>query len=102
MTFLNGTDGDISIWWTHPEGQRKEAEVTGTPPKEAPTHGDIRQGFVYQRRNYITSGDIANDAELNVIWEHRQETLEPLRSHLNTTLDLPYEEWEIPREAAPN
>jgi adenine-specific DNA-methyltransferase len=30
-----------------PEGQRKEAEIGGTPPKESPTHNDIRQGFVY-------------------------------------------------------
>src|SRR6266568_1857264 len=65
-----------------PEGLRKEAEVTGTP-KETPTHNDIRQGFVYQRCSYITSGDIANNAEIDVIWERSQQVLEPLRSRLN-------------------
>src|SRR5688500_17622144 len=43
-----------------PEGQRKEAEITRTLPSAAPTHGDIRQGFVYRRCSYITSGVIAN------------------------------------------
>jgi adenine-specific DNA-methyltransferase len=84
------------------EGQRKEAEVTGAPPKETPTHNDIRQGFVYQRCSYITSGDIANNAEIDVIWERSQEVLEPLRSRLNTSLGQTWEEWDIPREAASN
>ena len=37
-----------------PEGRRKEAEVTRTPPPDTPTHGDIRQGFVYERVPHIT------------------------------------------------
>jgi adenine-specific DNA-methyltransferase len=37
-----------------PEGQRKEAEVTRTAPSEAPTHGNVRQGFVYERVPHIT------------------------------------------------
>ena len=37
-----------------PEGQRKEGEVTRTPPKTTPTRGDIRQGFVYERVPHIT------------------------------------------------
>ena len=32
-----------------PEGQAKEGEFTRTPPKNQPTHGSIRQGFVYDR-----------------------------------------------------
>jgi adenine-specific DNA-methyltransferase len=82
-----------------PEGQRKEAEITRTLPSVAPTHGDIRQGFVYRRCSYITSGVIANNAEIDVIWERFQETLEPLRQALNAELDTNWEEWQIPREA---
>ncbi|HKN30007.1 MAG TPA: hypothetical protein VJY34_19890 [Roseiarcus sp.] len=52
-----------------PEGQRKEAEVTRTPPKSAPTHGDLRLGFVYERVPHITLKSIANNAEIDVIWE---------------------------------
>jgi len=82
-----------------PEGQRKEGEVTRTAPKTAPTHGDIRQGFVYERVPHITLKSIANNAEIDVIWEQAHEILEPLRAQLNATLGKAWEEWEIPREA---
>ena len=82
-----------------PEGQRKESEVARTPPKTMPTRGDIRHGFVYRRHAYITSGAIANNAEIDVIWEKWQETLEPLRAALNKAFSKKWEEWEIPRES---
>ena len=81
-----------------PEGQRKEAEITRRAPSEAPTGGDIRQGFVYERVPHITLKSIANNAEIDVIWERWQETLEPLRARLNGTLGKTWEEWEIPRK----
>ena len=84
------------------EGQLKEAEVTRTAPSEAPVHGNIRQGFVYERVPHITLKSIANNAEIDVIWEKFKETLEPLRKQLNCTVGQekqPWEEWEIPREA---
>jgi adenine-specific DNA-methyltransferase len=137
------------------DGQRKEAEITGTAPKDTPTHNDIRQGFVYERVPHITLKSIANNAEIDVIWERWQEVLEPLRTRLNAALGRiaphpgplpvipgsspgreresggviktprpvygeregpaqregeghgaaagnPWEEWEIPRDAAPN
>jgi adenine-specific DNA-methyltransferase len=82
-----------------PEGQRKEAEITSTIPSDKPTRGDIRQGFVYERVPHITLKAIANNAEIDVIWERFQETLEPLRADLNAALGNAWEEWEIPREA---
>ena len=82
-----------------PEGQRKEADVTGQAPSEAPTRGDVRQGFVYQRVPHVTLKSIANNAEIDVIWERWQETLEPLRDDLNARLGRSWEEWEVPREA---
>ncbi|MDX9861627.1 MAG: site-specific DNA-methyltransferase [Rhodospirillales bacterium] len=85
-----------------PEGLRKEGEVTRTPPKERLTHGDIRQGFVYERVPHITLKSIANNAEIDVIWEKALETLEPLRAQLNKALGKAWEEWEIPREAEAN
>ena len=81
------------------DGQRKEAEVTRTVPSEAPVHGDLRQGFVYERVPHITLKSIANNAEIDVIWEKFQETLEPLRAQMNQALKKTWEEWEIPREA---
>jgi adenine-specific DNA-methyltransferase len=81
------------------DGQIKEAELTRTAPSEAPTHGNIRQGFVYQRVPHITLKAIANNAEIDVIWKQFQQKLEPLRAALNKALDETWEEWEIPRKA---
>lgn len=84
-----------------PEGQRKEAEITRTAPSSQPTHGNIRQGFVYERVPHVTLKSIANNAEIDVIWEKAQKALEPLRTQLNAALGNDWEEWEIPREADP-
>ena len=95
------------------EGRAKEQEITGKIQPDTPTYGDIRQGFVYERVPHITLKSIANNAEIDVIWETFQQTLEPLRSRLNQCLGRtgeraspadagqngPWEEWEIPREA---
>ena len=81
-----------------PEGRKKEAEISRKPPSELPTHGDIRQGFVYERVPHITLKSIANNAEIDVIWERHQEELEPLRRELNRATKKDWEEWQIPRE----
>ena len=81
------------------EGKRKEAEVTRTDTSENRPHGDIRQGFVYERVPHIQLRHIANNTEIDVIWEHFQGTLEPLLDQLNMSLGESWEEWEIPRDA---
>jgi adenine-specific DNA-methyltransferase len=81
------------------DGQIKEGEVTRTIPSEQPTHGNIRHGFVYERVPHITLKSIANNAELDVIWEKWQAQLEPLREQLNKAVKKERQEWEIPREA---
>src|SRR5438067_3089496 len=82
-----------------PAGQAKEAEVTHTAPSTHPTRGDIRQGFVYERVPHITLKSIANNSEIDVIWDKWQQTLEPLREKLNSSLSKTWQEWEIPRDA---
>ncbi|WP_417384110.1 site-specific DNA-methyltransferase [Gimesia sp.] len=81
------------------DGQLKEAEVSRTEPVKAPTYENIRQGFVYERVPHITLKSIANNAEIDVIWEKFQTKLEPLREKLNKAVKQKWEEWEIPREA---
>jgi adenine-specific DNA-methyltransferase len=80
------------------DGQAKEAEVTRTAPSTQPTHGNIRHGFVYERVPHITLKSIANNAEIDVIYDTWQKTLEPLREKLNAALKKNWQEWEIPRE----
>ena len=81
------------------DGQLKEAELSRLEPADSPTYGNMRQGFVYERVPHITLRDITNNAEIDVIWEEYQKTLEPLRDDLNRALDRAWEEWEIPRDA---
>ena len=80
-------------------GQAKEAEVTRAAPSSQPTRGDTRQGFVYERVPHITLKSIANNAEIDIIWDKWQATLEPLREALNKSLRTGWQEWEIPRDA---
>lgn len=80
------------------EGRQKEAELTHTAPKSSPVSNNIRKGFVYERVPHITLKSIANNAEIDVIYEKFQKELEPIREELNASLKTAYEEWEIPRE----
>lgn len=81
-----------------PEGQQKEAEVTRTARSSTLPRGRINLGFVYERIPYITLGKIANNPEIDEIWERFQPELEALRNQLNDTLGTSFEEWQIPRE----
>src|SRR3989442_8703001 len=80
------------------EGQIKVAEITTTAPSSLAVHGNIRHGFVYERATNVTSGSIANNAEIDVIWDKWQQTLNPLREKVNAALKKQWQEWEIPRE----
>ena len=81
------------------EGQVKQAEVERRTPSESPTYGNVRQGFVYERVPHITLRAIANNSEIDVIWEAAKQDLEPLREQLNRALGGSWEEWEIPHDA---
>jgi len=85
---------------TSRDGQLKEAEISGMAPSSRPTRGDIRHGFVYERVPHITLKSIANNAEIDVIWDKFQFLLEPLREKLNSSLHKSWQEWEIPRDIA--
>jgi adenine-specific DNA-methyltransferase len=75
-----------------PEGRAQEQKVSGKLQPQTPTAGDLRQGFVYERAPHITLKSIANNAEIDVIWEKWQEVLEPLRAELNEKLQAAFEE----------
>jgi adenine-specific DNA-methyltransferase len=83
-------------------GLEKEAEITRMAPSTKPTREDIRQGFVYERVPHITLKSIANNVEIDVIWDKYQEEFEPIRENLNHQLNQNWQEWEIPREPDEN
>ena len=102
------------------EGQLKEAEITRSAPSSQPTYGNIAHGFVYERVPHITLKSIANNAEIDVIWDRFEAELQPLRAQLTAqlppkwladyrkqqkyTAPVPDEiqEWEVPRECPTN
>ena len=76
------------------EGQRKEAELSRSAPSESPTYSDIRQGFVYERVPHITLKSIANNAQIDVIYERMQPEVEAALTDLNQALrghETPFE-----------
>ena len=81
------------------EGRAKEQSVSGRVQPDTPAHNDVRHGFVYERAPHVTLKSIANNAEIDVLWEDAQTTLEPLRTRLNASLGTSWEEWQVPREA---
>ncbi len=82
-------------------GLKKEMEITGRVIQR-PTFGKISQGFVYQRVPHITLKAIANNSEIDTIWEKYEAESERLRKELglNTARpeSAPYQEWEVPFE----
>ena len=84
------------------DGQLKEAEIARKAPVDTPTYNDIRHGFVYERVPHVTLKSIANNAEIDVIWEKWQETIQPLLAQLGAVVGAthasPLPEWGIPRD----
>jgi adenine-specific DNA-methyltransferase len=96
---LMGSRYDYYLLKDSKDGAGKEGEITGKPPSDGPYTNNIRHGFVYERVPHVTLKSIANNAEIDVIWERWRKTLEPLREKLNSMLKQAWEEWEIPRDA---
>ena len=84
-----------------PEGYQKENELSGIAQegisaRKAHFGHDLRHGFVYERVPHITLKSIANNEEIDLIYERWQEVLEPLRQKINQTAGTHNEEWEMP------
>ncbi|WP_275787457.1 site-specific DNA-methyltransferase [Pararhizobium gei] len=80
------------------EGRGKEQELSGKIGSASAPSGDIRQGFVYDRAARIMLGAIANNSQIDDIWDKWQDVLEPLRRRLNESFSTALEEWAIPRD----
>ncbi|MGE4530064.1 MAG: site-specific DNA-methyltransferase [Acidithiobacillus sp.] len=79
-----------------PEGQQKEAEVTRSFPSGKPTYGSIRHGFVCERVPHITLKSIANNAEIDVIWDQWKPAISDALAALNTALKGHKTPYKIP------
>ena len=80
-----------------PEGLETEAKITGREPIRTNTLNDIRKGFVYKRVPHVTLKSIANNKEIDKIYEKYLSLMEPIRVAINKKSMQTWEEWEIPR-----
>ena len=82
------------------DGQQKEMEMTNSIKSLADSfEQDIHKGFINKRVSHVTQKAIANNDEIDIIYDRYQKDLEPLRASLNKELKQKWEEWDIPREA---
>ncbi|MCA8835854.1 MAG: site-specific DNA-methyltransferase, partial [Proteobacteria bacterium] len=81
------------------EGRDKEQEISGQVQSDSATLGEISEGFVYERAPHITLKSIANNAEIDVIWEKYTPDMDVLRDQMNADLDENWNDWDIPRDA---
>jgi adenine-specific DNA-methyltransferase len=77
-------------------GSREEARLSGLTSNGSKFSNDVSHGFIYERVPHITLKSIAGNAEIDLIWEKWQVTLEPLRKQLNAAAKVSWEEWQIP------
>ncbi|MGP9819353.1 site-specific DNA-methyltransferase [Salinarimonas sp. NSM] len=80
------------------EGARKELELGGSIGGGSHRH-DVKLGFVYERARWQTSGSIANNAKIDVIWERWHDKIDELLIVLNEKTGSSFEEWEVPARA---
>ncbi|WP_291987487.1 site-specific DNA-methyltransferase [Luteitalea sp.] len=85
-----------------PEGQKKEAELTGKMAPSYKTDGDIRKGFVYKRVPHVTLKSIANNPDITEGMT-RSEIDAAILRHADTELlyDKPYEDNKRIRVTGP-
>ena len=84
------------------EGIKKESELTGKPPPECKTTGDIRKGFVYKRVSHITLKSIANNPDIKEGMTRQQIDAAIARhAEIETLYDQPYEDIKRVRVSGP-
>jgi adenine-specific DNA-methyltransferase len=90
------------------EGLKKEMEVSGSlrldtslvtqREENSRYEGDVRKGFVFERVPHIMLKSIANNEEINEIYERWTKEMDPIRSELNKAMGTSWQEWEVPSE----
>ena len=86
---------------TH-QGQEKEAEISQTTKKTSETKGDIKLGFVYKRVPRITLKSIADNNEIDVIWERAQPDIDKALKSINKALENSNQIFQIENGARAN
>jgi adenine-specific DNA-methyltransferase len=68
------------------EGQQKDAALSRRQWVERPAHGNVRHGFVYERAPHIEFGEIAANAEIDVVFDDHGPAIRAALEQLNAAL----------------
>ena len=71
---------------TRPKGFARKPRSAAARSSDKPTHGNVRHGFVYERVPHITLKSIANNAEIDVIYDEHQPKVQAALDRLNAAL----------------
>ena len=80
------------------EGQIKEAELNKRAPDNSATSDSLALGFVYERVPHITLKAIAQNGNIDVIFDKWSPILEQILKKLNTSLNQSFNRWEVPKK----
>ena len=84
------------------DGKKKESQISHLPLAEHGTHNKVSHGFVYEREPHVTMKSIANNTEIDVIWDKYQSSIADMLSKLNAQINETLQEWEIPHKPGEN
>lgn len=84
------------------EGVTKAYELSRTSRLSRECYNSINHGFVYKRLPHVTLKSIANNAEIETIWDDYKDRISKVTKELNNALKSKWREWEVPREADTN
>ncbi len=85
-----------------PAGRKKEADLSGVPPTDAPSENDIRRGFVYKRVPHVTLKSIANNPDIKEGMTRAQiDAAISKHAETETLFDQPYDDKDIVRVTGP-
>ncbi|MCW2764255.1 MAG: adenine specific methylase Mod [Nocardioides sp.] len=84
------------------KGRAKEGDLAGKPLPPAPTRGDNRHGFVYERVQHITLKSIANNPDIKKGMT-RDQIDAAIKRHADfeTLYDRPHEDKQAVRVTRP-
>lgn len=81
------------------EGLLEEARIARREPRNVATHKNVAHGFVCERIPHVILGDIASNAEIDVIDERYEKVLSAALEELNAAAHESWREWEVPEAA---
>jgi adenine-specific DNA-methyltransferase len=93
---LMGARYDYYLLKDSPEGEKKATELKMESYTERKFTFNVRYGFVYESVPRISTGVIANNGEIEIIYEKYSKKINELLEKINKNSVLSLKEWDLP------